>query len=162
MIKKFLLSFAVVGTFLIYAIHQKSEGMTAVQNVVPPIISPTEPAQQTTELPTSGQGTPLPPTSVPVSRGQYKDGEFIGSVADAFYGNIQVKAIISGGKITDVQFLQYPSDRGTSIEINSQAMPYLTQEAISAQNASVDIVSGATQSSLAFRESLASALAQAK
>src|ERR1700690_4605217 len=63
----------------------------------------------------------------------YKNGQYTGSVADAFYGNIQVQATISGGKIADITFLQYPSDRSTSVAINSQAMPYLKQEAIAVQ-----------------------------
>jgi len=46
--------------------------------------------------------------------------------------------------------------------INSQAMPYLTQEAIHTQSANVNGVSGATQTSRAFIESLTSALSQAK
>lgn len=92
----------------------------------------------------------------------YKDGQYTGSVADAFYGYVQVKAIVSGGRITDVQFLQYPNDRSTSVFINQQAMPMLTQEAISAQSAQIDGVSGATATSRAFVESLASALSQAK
>lgn len=92
----------------------------------------------------------------------YKDGQYTGDVADAYYGNIQVKATISGGKITDVVFLQYPSDRSTSVFINRQAMPYLKQEAIAAQSGNVDIVSGATLSSQAFIQSMNSALSQAK
>lgn len=91
----------------------------------------------------------------------YKDGEYVGRVADAFYGNVQVKAVIAGGKISDVQFLDYPRDRGNSVRINTQAMPNLKTEAIRSQNANVDMVSGATETSTAFRESLASALAQA-
>lgn len=91
----------------------------------------------------------------------YKDGTYTGKITDAFYGNYQVKAIIAGGKISDIQFLLYPNDRGTSIEINTQAMPILKQEAITSQNASVDIVTGATQSSIAFKQSLQSALDQA-
>ena len=107
--------------------------------------------------------TPTPvPTPAPQAKGLYADGQYTGSVADAYYGNIQVKVTVSGGKITDVVFLQYPSDRGTSVRINSQAMPYLKQEAIAAQSANVGIVSGATDSSLAFQQSLASALALAK
>lgn len=93
---------------------------------------------------------------------KYKDGAYIGDVADAYYGNVQVKAVIQGGQIISVQFLQYPSDRRTSIQINSEAMPILKTEAIQAQSAKVDIVSGATQTSGAFQESLGSALAQAK
>ncbi len=92
----------------------------------------------------------------------YKDGQYTGDSADAFYGFIQVKAVISGGKITDVQFLQYPNDRSNSIFINKQAMPYLKQEAVAAQSSQVDIISGATDTSMAFIQSLASALSQAK
>ncbi len=103
------------------------------------------------------------PTSIPVATTTlYKDGTYTGSVADAYFGNLQVQAIITGGKITDVVFLQYPNDRNTSVQINSQAMPYLKAEAIAKQNANVNIITGATQSSGAFNLSLASALAQAK
>lgn len=93
---------------------------------------------------------------------QYADGSYSGSAADAYYGTIQVKAIIQGGKIVDVQFLQHPSDRSTSRYINDQAMLILTSEAIQIQSANVDIVSGATFSSQAFQQSLSSALALAK
>lgn len=95
-------------------------------------------------------------------KGLYADGSFVGSVADAYYGSVQVKAVISGGKIADVQFLQYPSDRSTSRYINGQAMPLLQQEAIQAQSAQVNGVSGATFTSQAFIQSLASALALAR
>ncbi len=92
----------------------------------------------------------------------YKNGSYTGSVQDAFYGNIQVQAVISGGKITDVIFLQFPNDNRTSQYINSQADPMLKQEAIQVQSAQVDIISGASASSQAFQASLADALSQAK
>jgi uncharacterized protein with FMN-binding domain len=101
------------------------------------------------------------PTPVATNNSPYRDGTFTGTSADAYYGNIQVQVAIQGGKIVDVTFLDYPQDRRTSLRINSQAMPYLKQEAIQAQSASVDGVSGATDSSMAFKISLASALAQA-
>jgi len=94
--------------------------------------------------------------------GKYVDGSYTGSAADAFYGYVQVKAVVSGGKLTAVQILQYPNDRSTSRYINSQALPYLQQEAVAAQSASINTVSGASDTSQAFRESLASALTQAK
>lgn len=101
----------------------------------------------------SGSSSPKPP---------FKDGTYTGNSEDAFYGNIQVKTVISGGKITDVQFLQHPDHATRSIAINTVAMPNLTQEAIQAQSADVNIVSGATDSSNAFIQSLSSALSQAK
>ena|SRR5579884_2888974 len=93
---------------------------------------------------------------------RYKDGTYTGPSTDAFYGFVQVQATISGGKITDVTFLDYPQDRSTSRDINSQAMPYLRQEAIQVQNANVDGVSGATDTSQAFIQSLQGALSQAQ
>jgi len=102
---------------------------------------------------TSGSTGPVPP---------YKDGTYTGNAADAFYGNIQVQATIQSGRITNVQFLQYPNDRTRSIAINTLAMPNLSSDAIQAQNANVNIFSGATDSSNAFIQSLSSALTQAK
>lgn len=114
-------------------------------------------------LPATTPGTTFPvSTSSNQSSSSFKDGEYTGISADAYYGYIQVKAVIAKGKLTDVIFLQYPNSHGTSIEINKMAMPYLKQEAIAAQNENVDIVSGATDTSKAFIESLSSALMKAK
>ena len=112
---------------------------------------------------TTGKGSQVP-TFVGSSgpKPPYKDGTYTGNSADAFYGNIQVKAVVSGGKIADVQFLQYPHDAARSLAINTLAMPNLKKEAIQVQDAQVDIVSGATDSSNAFMQSLSSALTQAK
>ncbi|MFA6414681.1 MAG: FMN-binding protein [Candidatus Paceibacterota bacterium] len=95
-------------------------------------------------------------------RALFFDGLYTGTPADAYYGTVQVKAIVTGGRIADVQFLQYPDSRQNSRMINDQAMPLLTQEAITAQSAQVDGVSGATFTSQAFQQSLASALVLAK
>jgi uncharacterized protein with FMN-binding domain len=116
--------------------------------------------------PETSQPTPVPTaaTSAPatVAHSQYKDGQFTGDTVDAFYGLVRVQATIQSGKIADVQFLEYPNDRRTSIRINNIAMPYLTTEAIQAQSAEVDIISGATLTSEAFIQSLQSALESAK
>lgn len=172
--KKYLVSFLAISVFVGYSIYKQSTKIVisttpASQfigdtNVLPSVVaSDTPPPTSTATLQPARTSTPKPTaTTKSVVVGMYKDGSYIGGVADAFYGNIQVKAIISGGKITDVQFLQYPNDRARSIEINSQAMPLLRQEAIQAQSANVNIVSRATDSSIAFVQSLKSALDQAK
>lgn len=121
-----------------------------------PVLTPTP---TTKPLPVP---TPVVPTPTPKPVGMYRDGDYTGNSVNAFYGFIQVKAFISGGKLTDVRFLDYPQDRNNSIRINTEAMPILRSEAVQAQNANVDIVSGATESSMAFVESLGSALAVAK
>lgn len=154
--KKLFLSLAVIFGFGWYALAIRPHGRDH-SLVITPSNSPSVPS---TTLPDTN--STAPPSNNQTTNQTYRNGSFIGSVADAFYGNIQVKAIISGGQITDVQFLQYPNDRQNSIEINSQAMPYLKSEAIQVQDANVDIISGATATSLAFQQSLASALRQAK
>ena len=112
---------------------------------------------------TTGKGSQVPLFSRSSgSKPPYKDGTFTGITEDAYYGNVQVKTVISGGKITDVQFLNYPHDAARSLAINTFATPNLRQEAIQAQSASVDVVSGATDTSNAFMQSLVSALTQAK
>lgn len=128
-----------------------SVSKTAAKNV--PSVTPTSAPD-----PVAATSTPAP---APAQTGQYKNGTYTGNVADAFYGNVQVQVVISGGQITDVVFLQYPNHNNTSININSQAMPLLKQEALAAQSANVSGVSGASATSPAFQSSLASALSQA-
>lgn len=126
--------------------------------------NPTQNSQPVTPTQSSGSSSnsnSMMPTLMQ-TMGSYKDGSYTGSVQDAFYGNIQVRAVISGGKITDVLFLQFPNDNRTSQYINSQADPMLKQEAIQAQSAQINGVSGASASSQAFQASLADALSQAK
>lgn len=57
--------------------------------------------------------------------------------------------------------LQYPSDNPKDQEINSYALPTLNQEAISAQSAEIDAVSGATFTSDGYINSLQSAIDKA-
>jgi uncharacterized protein with FMN-binding domain len=173
--KKFLLSALVLIIFTVYAIHLKpAEGSGPIATLPAPTISRTrrfgDDGNTISPVTPVATGTPPPsptqtnaPTQTPATAntGRYKNGTYTGNVADAFYGNVQVQVTISGGNITDVIFLQYPSDRQTSIDINSQAMPYLKQEAIQAQSAQVAGVSGATATSQAFIQSLGSALSQA-
>jgi uncharacterized protein with FMN-binding domain len=92
----------------------------------------------------------------------YKDGAFTGDPAEILWGFVQVKAVIQNGKIAAVQFLQMPFDRTRSVEITDLAKPILESEAIKSQSAQVDLVTSATLTSMGFRQTLASALAQAK
>jgi uncharacterized protein with FMN-binding domain len=114
----------------------------------------------TPTAPDRPEATPSPAPAV--RKNTYRNGEFTGDRVDAYYGIVQVKITMTDGKISDVRFLDYPRDRRTSERISAEAMPILKSEAIQSQSADVDIVSGATQTSLGFRESLASALKNAK
>ena len=170
--KKLTLSLGFILASITYAFWQNSGDTRSVaqnsQNKTPALATAPVTGQivSVTTAPTPVQTTqaaPMPTMPMtPKPMGQYKDGSYTGSTADAYYGIVQVQAIVKNGRLADVQFLQHPDNRDTSRYINGQAMPMLTQEAIMAQSARVDGVSGATETSQAFIESLGSALALAK
>jgi uncharacterized protein with FMN-binding domain len=56
----------------------------------------------------------------------------------------------------------YPDHTDRSVYINSQAGPYLKQETLQAQSANIQLISGATDTSEAFIQSLQSAILAAK
>jgi uncharacterized protein with FMN-binding domain len=153
------LSLSVIGIFIFYSAY-KQNNSAMLASVITPTSPPPNPSPNPTNISSTNSPTGVPPTSTP--SGQYKDGVYTGDTVDVFYGNVQVQATIQNGKISDVKFLQYPNDRRTSQEISSQAMPMLQSEAIQAQSASVDGVSGATSTSQGFIASLGSALVKAK
>jgi uncharacterized protein with FMN-binding domain len=161
--KKVLLSGGVILAFLLYGLHQRQEERQSLSLLTTDISSVTEEVSPTpsatADVATTSSSTPTP---TPTPRGTFRNGTYTGSVEDAFYGNIQVKATVQNGKLAGVEFLQYPNDRPNSVQINEVAMPILQREAIAAQSASVNIVSGASDSSIAFRRSLANALNKAK
>jgi uncharacterized protein with FMN-binding domain len=169
-IKKFLLSGFLVFTFIAYVIHERLTTPDSNMTSTPP--TPTVTVSQVSSIPSSAGSVasdPLPTVSpqvqfqpTMVSQSGFKDGIFKGPEVDAYYGLVQVQATIQAGKLANVQFLEFPTDRRTSQEINNIAVPYLQQEALQAQGARVDIISGATLTSEAFMMSLQNALDSAK
>ncbi|HEY6957383.1 MAG TPA: FMN-binding protein [Candidatus Limnocylindria bacterium] len=120
-------------------------------------LSPSQPTARTTA---PRQPVPTQPAGTTTS-GQGGDGSYTGSKIRTVYGDVQVKVTVSGNKITDVQPLVLPSDRARSAYISQVAGPMLRTEAITAQSSSIDIISGATYTSIAYKRSLDSALKQA-
>lgn len=167
--KKYLLSFFLIIIFAFYVMLENQSSISVVSSSPDngTGASGTSPTNNATTAPqTASQAAgsqPVPsPFPAPAAIGLYRNGSYNGDSVDAYFGNVQVEAIVSGGKLADVKILTYPSDRSTSLHINNSALPKLVQEAIASQSAQVDIVSGATQTSQGFQASLASALAKAK
>lgn len=48
--------------------------------------------------PTPIASNPNSPKPTPIAKGTYKDGSYVGDPTDAYYGTIQVRAIIQNGK----------------------------------------------------------------
>jgi len=100
---------------------------------------------------------------------------FTGSLASVQqWGSLQVTIVvrktttITGTKkkvtrkLTAVSVPTYPNHTDRSIYINQTALPILKAEALRAQSANINMVSGATDSSDAFAQSLQSAILKAK
>ena len=90
-----------------------------------------------------------------------KDGSYTGSSSGTPFGDVQVKVVVSGGKITDVVALQLTNDGGRSVQISNYAAPILRSEVLKSQSAKVSNVSGATYTTDGYLSSLQSALDQA-
>ena len=65
-------------------------------------------------------------------------------------------------RLTAVSVPTYPNHTDRSVYINQTAIPILKAEALKAQSANINMVSGATDSSDAFAQSLQSAILKAK
>ena len=83
---------------------------------------------------------------------------YTGAVASTRWGHVQVTITVTDGRITSVSVPTYPNANGRDKEINAYALPILKQETVSAQNADIDTVSGATVTSDGYKQSLQAAL----
>ena len=84
-----------------------------------------------------------------------------GDVAQTRWGPVQVELTVNAASVTEVRVLQYPTGNSTDEQINSYALPVLIQETLDSQSANIDMVSGATVTSVGYQQSLQSALDQA-
>ena len=100
--------------------------------------------------------------SSPAATTGLTDGTYTGTAVSTRDGTVQVQVTISGGTFGDVTALHLTDDDGRSVQISARAAPVLAQEAVAAQSASIDTVSGATYTSDGYLQSLQSALDQAR
>jgi uncharacterized protein with FMN-binding domain len=82
----------------------------------------------------------------------------VGSDVQYQYGDIELKVTMTGGKITDVAVVREDITDPRSQQIDEYALPELRSQALSAQSAKLDGVSGASFTSAAYEQSLQSAL----
>jgi uncharacterized protein with FMN-binding domain len=106
-------------------------------------------------------GTAAPAATAAPASGTLKDGTVTGPVVTTRFGPVQVQVTIAGGQVTDISAVELPSDHPRSQAISQYAEPILRTEAVQAQSAQIDLVSGATYTSIAYERSLQAALDQA-
>ena len=131
----------VTAVTLLFSYHTSTSGPSTASETV--VAAPAAPEPSGTG--SSGSGTATTVT---------------GSTASTRWGDVQVSITVTDGKITSVDVPEYPTANGKDREINSYALPVLTQETLSAQSADIDMVSGATVTSEGYVQSLQSALDQ--
>lgn len=87
-----------------------------------------------------------------------QDGTWTGSVVFNDYGDVEVKIVVSDKKITNVINADWPQDRAQSAQISGAAVKTLRSEALAAQSATINSVSGATETSDSYKQSLQHAI----
>lgn len=158
----------VVGLIMLLSFKTRSAPPVAV--AVGPTTSSPATSSPSTDSPTAGSptapspgsGTPntatgstSPTTSASATR------TVTGAAASTRYGPVQVQITLTGGRVTAVNAVVYPTDTSRDQEINSFAIPRLNQEAVAAKSAKIDMISGATYTSTGYITSLQSALSKA-
>jgi len=102
--------------------------------------------------PGSGSTTTIPATGVRSA---------VGSAVNYYYGVLSVKVTANGSKVTSVTIASLnDGGNGYSAMIDGQSIPQLEQQALTAQSANIQGVSGASYTSQGFAQSLQSALTQ--
>jgi uncharacterized protein with FMN-binding domain len=115
------------------------------------------------QSPSPRQTTTTTQTPITTARAPAASGNktLTGPTVDTRWGPVQVQVVVDGSKLVDVKAVQYPTHASRSAYISEQALPMLHDEAMSAQSANIDIISGATYTADGYAQSLQAALDQA-
>ena len=138
---------------------KSSSALVVPRSTAPASTAPPRSATSPTTAPQSpGQTSPgtTPTTGAPATTSQTRT--LTGDPVGNRYGTVQVKVTLQGNQITDIVAVQMPDSHERSVEISQQAEPILRQEALQAQSAQIDILSGATYTSESYAQSLQAAL----
>jgi uncharacterized protein with FMN-binding domain len=107
----------------------------------------------------AASGSAAPANSTSAKSGAAKT--VTGAAWPTIYGPVQVRVTVTGGKITAVTAVEYPTETPRDYQINAFAIPQLNAEALAAGSAKIDTVSGATYTSGGYVGSLQNALDKA-
>lgn len=134
----------------------------------------TSPTSLSSVAPLTGTPSAKPPATTPAAAGPPSPSggtssatttaatrTATGATVNYFYGALSVAATVSGPKLTNVSIASI-DDGGNfrSQSIDRAAVPVLEQEALAAQSANIQGVSGASYTSAGFEQSLQSALGE--
>jgi uncharacterized protein with FMN-binding domain len=139
----FVVALSVAGFIAVWRFEPGPVHNTAVAAPPPSVAAPsTAPAP-----PASTGTTPSTPDSANATVTTQ------GSAESSNYGTVQVQVTFTGSRMTAVTLLQAPDD-GRALT----ALPRLQEEAMKAQSADIDTVTGATETSESYKTSLQAAI----
>ncbi|WP_410621248.1 FMN-binding protein [Amycolatopsis sp. cmx-8-4] len=131
---------------------------TAVAQAPPAVVAPsTSAAPPSTSAggPTGGTSNSPTPSAPPPSTSDSTKATVTtqGTAEWSTYGTVQVQVTFAGSRLAAITLLQAP-DGGRALT----ALPKLQEEAIKAQSAKIDTVTGATETSESYKTSLQAAI----
>jgi len=144
----------IAGTAAVLAFHPRTPAVPTATASTAAAASSAAQSAGTSSGTTGGTGTGTGATGT----GAGVSGTATGDSVATRYGNAQVRVTVKDGKIVQIDALQLQANDPRSVQISSTAAPILQQEALAAQTAGVDAVSGATYTSASYTQSLQSAL----
>jgi uncharacterized protein with FMN-binding domain len=148
-----------VGLAGVLSFHTKAVPLSLGQPAGAP--APARPPLSTTTSTTAGSGGSSAPGPTTPSTSPAATRTATGAAVNYSYGVVSISATVTGTKLTNVAIASI--DEGgnfRSQSIDQQAVPILEQEALQAQSADIEGVSGASYTSEGFEQSLQSALSR--
>jgi len=157
--RRVILAIVSTAAGLVLLLTFKTHSTSAVNPPPAAIGSPNDSASAPVPAPASAPATA--PSASSSSGGSTTSRTVTGAAASTIYGPVQVRITVRNGKVTAAQAVVYPQDTPRDQQINAFAIPELNREAVAADSARIDMVSGATYTSQGYLSSLQSALDQA-
>ncbi|MGW4061199.1 FMN-binding protein [Amycolatopsis sp. NPDC004747] len=155
----FVVALSIAGFISVWRFEPGPVHKTATVAQAPPpaVTAPSTSAAppDTPAAPATSSGAPAPSTSeAPATRDTANETVTTqGSAESSRYGTVQVQVTFTGSRLAVITLLQAP-DGGRSLT----ALPKLQEEAIKAQSAQIDTVTGATETSESYKTSLQAAI----
>jgi uncharacterized protein with FMN-binding domain len=162
--RRAILAVAATTAIVVGLLHYKTSSAPRQFSVAagaPQTSTPRPGSTAPTAAPSTPDASAPPPTSSTPSPPAAASRTVTGPVVTTRFGDVQVALSISGQRVTDVRAPQLPYDRARSASISQYVAPVLRSEALAAQSAQIDTISGATYTSDAYAQSLQAALTQA-
>ena len=160
-----VLAATAAGLAGVLGFHTEQQGSGLLSGLAgtgtPPTTAPKTGSTTTTSPSTGATGTTPPLASASTSTTTTTPSgtrSAVGADVQYRYGELELKVTVTGGRITAVTPVIDTAFDARSYQINSMAEPQLDSQAVQAQSANINGVSGATFTSQAYVQSLQAAL----